>query len=131
MTGAAVVTGTTAATLGTGGGHKLGSALEAEGRDLLVYFPALTFRAFDLSLAVENDLLELFLAIFAMIFKNWHNLLLFLIISAPGGEDKREKKGEKKLQVRNYKLKVKNYMERDQGGEAQNPYQQKSSTSNL
>jgi hypothetical protein len=131
MTGAAVVTGTTAATLGTGGGHKLGSALETEGRDLLAYFPALTFRAFDLSLAVENDLLELFLAIFAMIFKNWHNLLLFLIISAPGGEDKREKKGEKKLQVRSYKLKVKNYMERDQGWGAQNPYQQKSSTSNL
>jgi hypothetical protein len=97
VAGAAVVAGTTAAALGTGGGHKLGSALEAEGRDLLAYFPALTFWAFDLSLAVENDLLELFLAIFTMIFKNWHNLLLFIIISAPGGEDKREKKGGEKV----------------------------------
>jgi hypothetical protein len=84
--------GTAAAALGTGGGHELGSALEAERRNLLVYFSALTFRAFDLSLAVENDLLKLFLAIFAMIFKNWHKLLLSLIISAPRGEDKREKK---------------------------------------
>jgi hypothetical protein len=92
VAGAAVVAGTAAAALGTGGGHELGSTLEAEGRDLLAYFPALTFRAFDFSLAVENDLLKLFLAIFAMIFKNWHKLLLFLIISAPGGEDKGEKR---------------------------------------
>jgi hypothetical protein len=92
VAGAAVVAGTAAAALGTGGGHEFGSTLEAESRNLLAYFPALTFRAFDLSLAVENDLLELFLAIFAMIFKNWHKLLLFLIISAPGGEDKGEKR---------------------------------------
>jgi len=72
VAGAAVVAGTTAAALGTGGGHKLGSALKAERRNFLAYFPALTFRAFDLSLAVENDLLKLFVAIFAMIFKNWH-----------------------------------------------------------
>jgi hypothetical protein len=83
--------GTAAAALGTGGGHELGSALEAEGRDLLAYFSALTFRAFDFCLAVENDLLELFLAFFAMIFKNWHRLLLCSIISAPGGENKRGK----------------------------------------
>jgi hypothetical protein len=73
VAGAAVVTGTAAAALGTGGSHKFGSTLEAEGRDLLAYFPSLTFRAFNLGLAVENDLLELFLAILAMIFKNWHN----------------------------------------------------------
>jgi hypothetical protein len=94
VAGAAVVAGTTAAALGTGGGHELGSALEAERRNLLAYFSTLTFRAFDLSLAVENDLLKLFLAILAMIFKNWHKLLLFLIISASGGEDKREKKSK-------------------------------------
>jgi hypothetical protein len=122
VAGAAVMAGTTAASLGTGGGHELGSALEAERRNLLAYFSALTFRAFDLSLAVENDLLELFPAIFAMIFKNWHKLLLSLIISGPG----REHKGEKKLQVRSYKLKVKNYRERDRGWGAQKPYHHKS-----
>jgi hypothetical protein len=101
--------GAAAAALGTGGGHKLGSAIEAEGRDLLAYFPALTFRTFDLGLAVENDLLELFLANLAMIFKNWHKLLLFLIISVPGGEDKRGKKFEVtsyKFEVISSKLKV-------------------------
>jgi hypothetical protein len=72
VAGAAVVGRTTAAAFGTGGGHKLGSTLEAERRNFLAYFPALTFRAFDLSPAVENDLLKFFLAIFAMIFKNWH-----------------------------------------------------------
>jgi hypothetical protein len=86
--------GTAAAALGAGagGGDKLGSALETESRDLLAHFPALTFRTFYLGLGVENDLLEIILAIFAMIFKNWHNLLLYLIISAPPGENKGKKK---------------------------------------
>jgi hypothetical protein len=65
--------GTTAATRGTGGGHKFGSALEAEGRNLLTYFSALTFGAFDFGRAIENDLFEIFLAFFTMIFENWHN----------------------------------------------------------
>jgi hypothetical protein len=83
--------GTAAAALGTGGGDELGSALETEGRNLLAHLPALTLRTFDFGLTVKNDLLEIFLAFFAMIFKNWHRLLLCSIISAPGGENKRGK----------------------------------------
>jgi hypothetical protein len=84
--------GTSAAARGTGGGHKFGSTLEAEGRNLLTYFSALTFRAFDFGRGIENDLFEIFPAFFTMIFKNWHNGLLFFIISRPGGENKGEKK---------------------------------------
>ena len=67
------MTGTAAAALGTGSGHKFGTTLEAEGRNLLAYFAALTFRAFDFGHAVKNDLLKIFLAFFTMIFKNWHD----------------------------------------------------------
>jgi len=88
MTGAAVMAGTTAASRGTGSSNEFGSALEAEGRDLLVYFPALTFRALDSGLAVENDPLEIFPAFFTMIFINWHNSLLKYIITIPKGENK-------------------------------------------
>ena len=84
--------GTAAAARGTGGGHKFGSALEAEGRNLLAHSSALAFWAFDFGRAVENDLFEIFLAFFTMIFKNWHNSLLFPIISAPGEENKGKKK---------------------------------------
>jgi hypothetical protein len=107
VAGAAVVAGTAAAALGTGGGHELGSTLEAEGRDLLAYFPALTFRAFDFGLAVENDLLELFLAIFAMIFKNWHNLLLFNYIRAGRGRQEGEKEQREKRLAPSEKAEIK------------------------
>jgi hypothetical protein len=87
--------GTAAAALGTGGGDKFRSAFETERRDFLAHFPALTFRTFYLRLAVENDLFEIFPAIFTMIFKNWHGFLLCSIISAAGGENKRKKKGKR------------------------------------
>ena len=73
VAGAAVMAGTTAAARGTGGGHKFGSTLEAEGRNLLAHSSALAFWAFDFGRAVENDLFEIFLAFFTMIFKNWHD----------------------------------------------------------
>jgi hypothetical protein len=88
--------GAPTAPLGAGSSHELGSAFEAESRHLLADFSAPAFGALDFGLAVENDLLEIFLAFFTMIFKNWHIPLLFLIISAAG----REGKGEKKEQSR-------------------------------
>lgn len=92
MTGAAVMAGTPAASRGTGSSNEFGPALEAEGRDFLVYFSALTFRALDFGIAVKNDLLEIFLTFFTMIFVDWHNSLLKPIITIPEGENKGRKK---------------------------------------
>jgi hypothetical protein len=95
--------GTAAAALGTGGGDELGSALETEGRNLLAHFPALTLRTFDFGLAVKNDLLEIFLAFFAMIFKNWHRLLLCsiaLLYPLREGKTRGGKAASSKLHVR-------------------------------
>ncbi len=73
MAGAAVRSGAAAAS--RRGGIRRGyfpSALEAEGGEFLLYLAALTVRAFDFGFGIENDLLEIFLAALATIFKNWH-----------------------------------------------------------
>jgi hypothetical protein len=90
-----MMAGAAAAALRAGGGDELGSALETERRNFLAHFPALTFRAFDFGLAVKDDLFEIFPAVFAMIFKNWHDLLLPSIISAPRGENKGQKEARR------------------------------------
>jgi hypothetical protein len=87
MAGAAVVAGTPAASLRTGSSDKLGPALKAKGRNFLAYFFAIAFRTLDRGFA-KYDLLEIFLAIFTMIFKNWHHSLLFYIITFSSGENK-------------------------------------------
>ena len=79
--------GTAAASLGTGSSDKLGPAFEAEGRNFLAHFPAFTFGALDRLLG-KYDLLKIFLAIFTMIFEDWHNSLPKNIITTPKGENK-------------------------------------------
>jgi hypothetical protein len=87
VAGTAVVAGTAAASCRTGRSDKLGSAFKAKGRNFLAHFPAFTFRTLDRRFA-KYDPFEIFLAIFTMIFEDWHNSLLKNIITTPKGENK-------------------------------------------
>lgn len=72
MAGAAITTFTADASLGLSGRGKRGPDFETEGRNLLAHPLALAMGAFHLGFRIENDLLEIVLASFTVVFKNRH-----------------------------------------------------------
>jgi hypothetical protein len=80
MTGTAMVAGATAASPRLGGrGDKLGTALEAESRDLLAHFAVVALGALDFGFIVEDDLFKILVAFGAMVFKNRHSRTPFFL----------------------------------------------------
>lgn len=74
MAGTAVMAGAAAASARFGrSGDKLGPALEAEGGDFLAHFPAIASGALDFGFIVGDDLLEVLVALGAVVFKNRHS----------------------------------------------------------